>query len=111
MAISINSEIGTGGAKIIRVSSSKIGAMQKALSDAQSNLDSKIGQIEGNLDNISEAWRGSEASKYISSMQDNYCKYVRELSAKLEGLSTFLGEVPAKYAEIDSEFCSKLGGN
>jgi len=59
------------------------------------------------IEKIEDAWKGNDATKYISSMRDRYVPDLTEFSNTIEDYGNFLKQVPEVYEAFDEAYASK----
>ena len=88
--------------------SSDIKDKAKTLEECRADIESCKSDLDNALGDVSEAWQGADATKYIDKMRDDYLFSFDGLLAGLDECINFLNtNVPVKYEDDDKEFAGR----
>lgn len=77
----------------------------KTLRSCKSQIEEYCKQLEETLNNVSEAWQGADATKYIDKMRDDYLFSFTGLLDGLEECIKYLEDhVPNDYNDHDNKY-------
>lgn len=88
----------------INVNNEEISSLAIKLYDCTEQLENEIKKIRNTVSNISNAWSGNDATKYINVMQEKYILGLEELKEKLTDYAVFLNNIPGAYDLLDNTY-------
>lgn len=77
------------------------------LQQEKDNITNYINELDQELGAINEAWRGADATKYISKMKDDYSVLLNNLNECLQSYIDYLNNVYPQYENFDNEYTDR----
>ena len=80
------------------------------VSDLQEQKDyiaNYITKLDTELSNINNAWKGSDATKYTSKMQDDYKVLLAEFNTSLQSYIDYLSGIFNEYKKVDEKLAAE----
>mgnify|MGYP003300301746 CR=1 FL=1 len=85
----------------------KIKAIVEKLKGSSEALEEKKVQLDRILQNVNEAWEGSDATQYTKNMKDNYASLLQGFIEVLNSFIEYLNGINGIYGNFDEEYQSK----
>lgn len=92
---------------IISYNSGTIQSFASKMQVYSENITDEIKKIRKIISDISNAWTGDDASKYISVLQDRYILGLEQLKEIIDEYAVYLNNVPGAYELLDEFYSSK----
>ena len=71
------------------------------------NIDKYASSLKTSVDSINNAWKGADATLYMSKMNDDYSILLSDFTKCLQSYIDFLNQVFSEYEKHDNEYESK----
>jgi uncharacterized protein YukE len=94
-------------AEKITVTKSGIDAIVSDLQEQKESIASYITKLDTELGSINTAWKGKDATKYTSKMQDDYKVLLTEFNTSLQSYIDYLSHVYDEYKKVDDKFVTE----
>ncbi|MBR2828712.1 MAG: WXG100 family type VII secretion target [Bacilli bacterium] len=91
----------------IVITSSNVFSIVSTLRGEFENIKGYISTLDKELENINEAWKGADATKYTEKMKDDYSVILASLVEVLNSFADFLSKVFQEYEKVDNEYKGK----
>lgn len=85
----------------------EIKSLASEMSNHSDELAEEIKKIRNIVDNVSVAWEGPDASKYINVLQDKYILGLQELKKIIDEYVVYLNNIPEAYELLDNIYSTK----
>ena len=94
-------------AEKITVTKSGIDTIVSDLKKQKDNIASYITKLDTELGSINNSWKGKDATKYTSKMQDDYKVLLTEFNESLQSYIDYLSHVYEEYKKVDDKFIAE----
>lgn len=91
----------------ININSSDVTSLAIQLYDCAESLENEIKKIRNTINNVSSAWTGNDAAKYVNVMQEKYILGLEELKDKITAYAVYLNNIPGAYDLLENIYSDK----
>lgn len=91
----------------IYIDTAQVRSIVKQMRQYSSNLNDIVVQLTSIIDNIENAWQGSDATIYVERLRSKCITDIKILNKLLEQYENYLSNVPGAYETLDNVFQTK----
>jgi len=94
-------------AEKIESNKSGIDTIVNELQEQKDDIATYMTKLDKELENINEAWKGSDAVLYTSKMKDDYKVLLTEFNTSFQSYIDYLSGVFEEYKKVDEKMASE----
>lgn len=91
----------------IYIDEAGIKSTSDSLTEEARSLLTQINMLNRTIDDINQAWQGTDALKYINVMREKYIVALHELKDFIDEYTIYLNNIPGAYSTLDEAFSNK----
>ena len=91
----------------IEISNANVSNIVQELTNEKTRISGYIENLKTQCDYINQAWKGADATAYMSKMNDDYTVLITDFVKCLDSYISYLSQVFSEYQKIDETYASQ----